>query len=745
MLDARIAAAVAALALAACTPRPSANIEASKTPSGPTVRGPEAGGEDPGDKADGPKTRWVDLSIESEFGCAVERTGSVYCWGRGPAAEMKLREIPEQPDQNSPPYYNNRAWGPASRIEHIHDARALSTSNSRACAIVEGGRIRCWGAVRWGSQHVYDVAELTGAVALEVGDGESCAALEDGSLWCWGAEDFGVPKRRLSGAIAMSVRDGLACGLTANGEVLCWGQTIRDWHRYDKQFNQPQAQPPSPSPGSKQAGAPKPPPKIDDSELPDQLEVGRFRGATDLRISGWNNLCVLRQDGRVVCSSRDLLSLLRGEELDMKVVEGASEISQLETTRSHSCARTLDGRVLCWGRNVYGQLGDGSSTTRETAEPVAELAGTVDLSLVDDFSCAATNKDEIRCWGFDRGEAIAHEDLHAHTLEGLRASSIAAAGRTTCVVDDKQKLRCWGSDMIEQLGIVSASTPTVLDVDVGKRIEAIAPSWEACFLGGNGKLSCGTWQTFTPGTPPKLSVTTTIDDVVDLAVGPPPFCVIVGTGAKAELRCGQNVQKIEGERLVKRPKDVTAANMRACVLDGGKVNCFGDLYYWGDAPPPPRELTKIGGIGGKVRALTSSTYQDCALRTDGRVTCWAGRTETKWSDDGRKPKSITYKPQQFKELDLSGIVQIVGGGLRLCALDKGGKVRCWHDNPYDEAIRWTDVPEFEGPVVELAAGNEHVCARQQSGKVTCWGEDTWGQLGRVPSRIYLEPTVLPID
>ena len=93
---------------------------------------------------------------------------------------------------------------------------------------------------------------------------------------------------------------------------------------------------------------------------------------------------------------------------------------------------------------------------------------------------------------------------------------------------------------------------------------------------------------------------------------------------------------------------------------------------------------------------------------------------------------------------LNRIKQLFGGSQHHCALMGNGGVRCWGDNPYAETTEWKLVPELDD-VVQIAAGNDHTCARTRAGKVSCWGDDVWGQLGRVPSRVYLEPKPLPID
>lgn len=722
MLDRHLVVPLGLVALLGCTPRPTADLQPPTTVT-PAVRSPETSGDS--ELAEANKARWIDLSIEKEFGCAVERTGSVFCWGRGPSAEMQLRELATQPKLETKSY-GARRWGPASRVELIHDARKVSTASGLACAIVEDGRVRCWGAIRWGTQHVFDVPGIAGAVDLEVGDSQSCVTLDTGALHCWSADDFGVPRHRLDDVLEVVIGDSLACGLTTQGDVLCWGQGVENWYRYNPG-----------NLGSPASGA--------EQEFPDTLEIGRFRGAVDLALSGWNSLCVLRGDGKVVCSEDDMFKVLRKEDLHIREVEGTQGIESFESSRHHSCGRTVDESALCWGRNTYGQLGDGRSISRDHAAPIVGLDGVTMLSVAEDFTCALTRADEIACWGFDRGESLGHEDIHVHTIEGLRASSIAAADHTTCAVDLDKTIHCWGSDQqLQQIGIVGVTNPAIVVPQASGELVDLDAGRESCLLLSSGTLQCGTWTT-NPASKLTFIPSRTSTDVLAIAGAKPPACTITGSGRKAQLNCGATLAQVEPERGIRSPFDVSASHMRGCVAHrGGKVSCFAEYYHWGDQPRLNREFIQIPGISDAT-AVTSASAHDCALSKDGRVRCWTGRVKTEWNDETRVITRMHYQSSKPQDLGLEQIVQIVAGSQHHCALSKLGKVTCWDDGPFNKTIAWQPTPELGSDIVELAAGTGHTCARDQAGKVTCWGDDVWGQLGRVPSRVYLTPTPMKID
>ena len=42
----------------------------------------------------------------------------------------------------------------------------------------------------------------------------------------------------------------------------------------------------------------------------------------------------------------------------------ALAVVQLAAGANHACALRADGSIACWGNNDYGQIGDGTKTTR---------------------------------------------------------------------------------------------------------------------------------------------------------------------------------------------------------------------------------------------------------------------------------------------------------------------------------------------------------------------------------------------
>ncbi len=75
--------------------------------------------------------------------------------------------------------------------------------------------------------------------------------------------------------------------------------------------------------------------------------------------------------------------------------EGAS----IALGHSHSCALLTDGKVMCWGDNRRGQLGDGTTGSRTTPVEVLNITTATSIALGFRHSCALLTDGKIMCWG----------------------------------------------------------------------------------------------------------------------------------------------------------------------------------------------------------------------------------------------------------------------------------------------------------------------------------------------------------
>jgi alpha-tubulin suppressor-like RCC1 family protein len=101
--------------------------------------------------------------------------------------------------------------------------------------------------------------------------------------------------------------------------------------------------------------------------------VADLNDAVELAV-GIRHACARRTNGEVVCWGSLREGMVGDGRLAPAVsdvalasapkpvaVKGLSNVVQIAASASHSCARTSDGAIHCWGSNGYGQLGNGKS------------------------------------------------------------------------------------------------------------------------------------------------------------------------------------------------------------------------------------------------------------------------------------------------------------------------------------------------------------------------------------------------
>ncbi len=223
---------------------------------------------------------------------------------------------------------------------------------------------------------------------------------------------------------------------------------------------------------------------------------------TTLSAGGSHSLAVL-SDGRVAAWGSDLYGQL-GNDLPKAHMQApvfftlpsGTPALAVSAGRDHSLAIDADGAVWAWGRNLYGQLGDGSQTDRPAPVQVVGLGPglqqVIAIAAGGDHSFALDSNGRLWAWGRDAYGQLGDTGILANQptpvevmLPSLSVVVAVASGADhgmALLSDDT--LWTWGRDTTGQLGDGSplATKPTPVQVATLSGVLGIA-------AGGNHSLA----------------------------------------------------------------------------------------------------------------------------------------------------------------------------------------------------------------------------------------------------------------
>lgn len=332
----------------------------------------------------------------------------------------------------------------------------------------------------------------------------------------------------------------------------------------------------------------------------------------------------------------------------------------------HSCLLGATGDLRCWGRNMDGELGDGSTTNRAT--PVSVIGGPyLAVSAGNYHACAITSARRAVCWGrnttYQLGDGSQTNRSQPTPVSGLPDQdviAISAGGAGTCGILSGGQAWCWGDNTYGQLGdgSTTAHTGPVAVSGLADAETIAAGGSHVCATRATGAAACWGWA----------------------------YSGRLGNGENSPSAVHPAPVALTTLQATTDHTDVGAA-FSCARLTTGRVQCWGDNQYGqlgNGSQVSTSEPILVAGVLDIAR-ISTADGATCALGTNGVVRCW-GRNRSGQIGNGS-----------------GGVGQVV--------------------------LSPTAVMGLPAAIDDLDSALAHSCAREPTGGVLCWGDNTYGQIG----------------
>jgi alpha-tubulin suppressor-like RCC1 family protein len=442
---------------------------------------------------------------------------------------------------------------------------------------------------------------------------------------------------------------------------------------------------------------------------------------------------------------------------DVKAIAGGGE---------HTVALKQDGTVWTWGWNFAGQLGDGTTTDRNTPVQVLGLGGVGFLTDVKAIaagyahSVALKQDGTVWTWG-------------ANPVGELGDGTIAPFGNSSPV----QVVGPGGIGLLTGVKAVAAGFHST----VALMLDGTVWTWGE---NGSGELGDGTTTDppYGKSTPVQVLGVGGIGFLTDVKAIAAAFGYAVALKQDGTVWVwGSNGNGQLGDGLTNAPPvaqlasgetDVTAIaagwGHTVALKQDGTVWTWGGNYtgQLGDGTTAIQSTpVQVSGSGGSgfltgIKAIAAGVGHSVALKQDGTVWTWGSNSSGQLGDgmtiDPSQPPYGQTTPVQVLGPGgsgfLTGVAAIAGGGYYTVALKQEGTVWAWGDNSSGQLGDGTTT-SHSTPVQVLGAGGiglltgvkaiaaafGYTVALKQDGTVWAWGYNGDGELGDGTETGYSTP------
>lgn len=433
-------------------------------------------------------------------------------------------------------------------------------------------------------------------------------------------------------------------------------------------------------------------------------------------------------------------------------IPGLANVTSVAGGRESSAAVLQDRSVWMWGMNDRGQLGDGSTTDRNTPVAVSGLSSVAAVACAGLSSYALRTDGTVVSWGYNGdgrlGDGTTTDSSAPVTVAGLTDHVISrlmnSNGQTDAVflLVGLETLSLSATPTLVSAGADATVTGTLLangSAVSGRTISFGADSVAAlsapsAMTGSDGKSSvtatADSWAA--AGTSVSLSASTssaTQRTTVTLLGSN-----VVGSGS------GYGSTPVQAPRVF--PKSIrqisSGDGFSVAVLEDRTVWTVGDNTYGqlGDGTTTSRSTwAAVPGLTD-VLEVSVGTRWVAARLVDGSIKVWGagsyGNLGTGSTADALSPTVI----------NVSDVVQIVASAGNGYVLKSDGTVWAWGDNHVgqlgDGSVDSTGISPrltsskvlgIPGRVTKISASNWTVAALLTDQTVVSWGQNNYGQVG----------------
>ncbi|WPB80036.1 RCC1 repeat-containing protein [Archangium violaceum] len=449
-------------------------------------------------------------------------------------------------------------------------------------------------------------------------------------------------------------------------------------------------------------------------------QVQGLTGVTRLE-GGYYHSIALKQNGTVWSWGSGPLGEGPNPRSVPGLVLGVSDVTALSSSDSHVLAVQQNGSVWAWGSGYYGQLGDGTTSSRDVPVLVTGITAVSAVAAGSDHSLAVKQDGTVWAWGDNSygqlGDGTKTNRLVPVQVSGLMGViAVAAGGDYSVALKQDGTVWTWGQNYYGQLGGGSYSGSSVpLQVSGLTGVSAVrAGSNFVLALKQDGTLWA--WGSNSYGQ--------------------------LGDGTQDERRSPVQTQGLS----LKVKSMVSGGSHSAAILEDGSVWAWGynSQGQLGDGTNTARSTpTKVPGISGTLVGAGSS--YTLVQKTDGTIWAWGHNEQGQL---GVGSSSTRLAPAQMQ--GLSGVTAVASGSSHTVALRQDGTVWTCGRNDYGQLGDGTlnrrsapiQVPSLSG-ITSVAASANQTFAVRQDGTVWAWGANDYGELGDGSTTRRMSPVQIP--